>query len=254
MVLTSSGEVLTNNHVIRGATDIKVQCRAPARATGRGRRLRRLRRRRRPAGEQRRGSEDVSLGDSSSVDSGESVWRRQRRRHRPAHHRPGHGHQPRPLDHGERRPGRQREPERADRDERGRAARRLRRAALERGRPGDRHGHRRVRQQRRSPRRHRQPRLRDPDRQGAPIVEQIHSGNGSETIHIGGTAFLGVEASYGQLRRFGRRHLGGRTGQPGRVRRPRPRRPDHLVRRPHDLLPGRLSAIVRPRSPATRSP
>ena len=27
------------------------------------------------------------------------------------------------------------------------------------------------------------------------IADQIHSGNGSDTIHIGGTAFLGVEAS-----------------------------------------------------------
>jgi S1-C subfamily serine protease len=27
------------------------------------------------------------------------------------------------------------------------------------------------------------------------IADQIHSGNGSDTIHIGGTAFLGVQAS-----------------------------------------------------------
>ena len=40
MVLTSSGEVLTNNHVIRGATEIKVVVPSTGQSYhGRGRRL-----------------------------------------------------------------------------------------------------------------------------------------------------------------------------------------------------------------------
>ena len=63
MVLTSSGEVLTNNHVIRGATDDQDRLPGTGRSyTAQRHRLRRRGRRRRPPGERRLGPEDRLAG------------------------------------------------------------------------------------------------------------------------------------------------------------------------------------------------
>jgi hypothetical protein len=132
MVLTPSGEVLTNNHVIRGATAIRVKV---------------------PSTGQSYTAEVVGYDVSDDVSGRLNDCRRRpgraggrkRRWHGQAQLRLRHRDECRPRDHRERRPGRKREPERADRDKRGRAAGRLGWAAAEHGRPGDRDGYRRVR-------------------------------------------------------------------------------------------------------------
>ena len=146
IVLTSNGEILTNNHVIDGATSIKVT------DVGNGRTYTA-----KVVGYD--ASQDVaviqlqnasgltvaSLGDSSTVRTGDNVVAlgNAGRQGRHSVGRRGHGHRPEPVDH---RVGRgvreQRAADRADRDQRGHPAGRLGRFAGQLLRPGDRHGHR----------------------------------------------------------------------------------------------------------------
>src|SRR5262249_22910511 len=117
MVLTSSGEVLTNNHVIRGATSVKVVVPGTTHAyTARrvhraSRGLRRSRRRRRPEGGRRFALEDREhrrVGEAPGRPEG--ARRRQRERRRQAALRAWLDHRSSPVDRGERRLGRQRRP------------------------------------------------------------------------------------------------------------------------------------------------
>ena len=150
MVLTSSGEVLTNNHVIRGATTIKIVVPGTgqsynAEVVGYD------------------ASDDVavlqagdaanlktiSLGDSSSVDTGESV--------QAVGNAGGTGRFTsasgtvtavnRSITVSDDQGGSE-SLQRTDPDQRSRQTRRFGRAAVQRLRPGDRHGHRRVHRQR----------------------------------------------------------------------------------------------------------
>ena len=147
MVLTSDGEVLTNNHVVQGAWKISVKVpdgssytatvvgvdpahdvaliQLPERLEPRDDHPRRLRVRlgRRPRG-----------GDRQRPRQGRHPRRRDRL-----------GHRPGSLDHRERPERQLREAHRHDPDERAHPARRLRRRARERRRPGGRHDHRRQR-------------------------------------------------------------------------------------------------------------
>ena len=147
IVLTSNGEILTNNHVIDGATSIKVTVVSTGKtytATVVGddptddvavlQLERRLRARPRPSSATPRA---VAVGDA--VTGG-----RQRRRHRRhAERRHRHGDRAEPVDHRQRRGRRQlREPHRPDPDQRRHPGRRLRRPALRGQRHGHRHRHR----------------------------------------------------------------------------------------------------------------
>ena len=71
------------------------------------------------------------------------------------------------------------------------------------------------------------------------IAVRIMRGNASAAIHIGGTAFLGVEVADEQLRRLGCGHHVGRARQPRGRCGPRSRRPDHIGRRSRGLVADR---------------
>ena len=149
MVLTPDGEILTNNHVVEGATTHHGHHRRHRRdLQGHRRRHRPDRRRRRPPAAGRlRPADGAPLDDRGrrgrrraspavgNAGGDRQLDRRRRHRHRagPGDHRLGRGRRQR------------RAADRADRDRRRHPGRRLRRPALRRRRRGHRHGHRGVR-------------------------------------------------------------------------------------------------------------
>ena len=196
MVLTSSGEVLTNNHVIDGATSITVV--VPGTDTplyGTGRRLRRERRRRGPQARQRVEPED----DLGRVGNGEGRRRGDRRRQRgwdrQADLGERNGDGPQQDDHRERRQRGERAAERADRDERERPGRRLRWPTRERGRTGRRDGYRRLHGGGPYASYSGTDAYAIPTGKALAIAKAIQDGKASATIHVGATAFLGVEVA-----------------------------------------------------------
>ena len=217
MVLTSSGEVLTNNHVIRGATTVKVVVPATGRSYSAS-----------VVGYDV--SDDVAVLQASGasnlktaslgrlVDGRRRRAReggRKRRRHRPAHLRLRRRDRSRPRDHREQRPGREREVDGSDRDERCRAAGRFRRAAAER-RPARSSGWTRPPPSGTGPAGGDQRRVCDPDQQGDVDRAADRGRRRVSHVHVGGTAFLGVEVESEQLRRLRRGRRVGGARQPRR--------------------------------------
>jgi hypothetical protein len=147
IVLTSSGEVLTNNHVISGATTIKVV--VPKTGHSYTARVVGYDRTADVAVLQLQGAANLKTVSVSSAKLGDRL-----------------GHRSPQDDHGVRRLGELRAAHRVDRDERRRPAGRLRRPAPQQQGPGRRHGHCGL-VRLRVPERLRGRRLRDPDREGA---------------------------------------------------------------------------------------
>ena len=253
MVLTSSGEVLTNNHVIAGATTIRVVVPGTGRTLrGERRRLRRERRRRgAPAPAERPGSTTVRIGDSSTLSVGQAV-------HAVGNAggtgslttAPGTVTGLGQLDH---RLDRERALGAADRprgDERRDSARRLRRAAARLLRPRGRNGHGGLHERRRL----RVLRLgdsdvvRDPDQPGA--LDRA-ADRGGRLVRDRARRRHRVPRRPGRVRR---RPRGRRLGQRSRKGRPGRGRHDRGDRRTEgSSQPTRSPPRSAARGPATRS-
>ena len=253
MVLTSSGEILTNNHVIAGATTIKVVVPGTkhtytAQVVGYERTddvaVLQL--------QNASNLKTVTTANSSALAVGRDGDRgRQRRRHRHAHRRERHGDRARAS--------RSRVQDDSGGAEQlsglietnaGAAARRLRRPAAEQRRARRRHGHRRARR-RRLLRRVR----RASDGYAIPInkaLDDREADRGRQAprprSHIGATAFLGVQASTSPYRPggdvAGAVIAGVVSGGPADTAGPRHGRRHHRGRRKGRDQPADLRAIV----------
>ena len=252
MVISSSGLVLTNNHVIDQSTSVSAAARdLRPDLHGQGHRLQ-LDRRRGAAAARRRVRPEDGQPLQLRPGQGRRGGARARQRRRPGglpSTAQGTIQAPQPVDQGQR-PGRQhdRGPARHARDRRADPGGRLRRPAGQRQRPGRRDGHRRQRQ--------RGPGRRDTDatqgfaipiNKAISIANEINEGKASTTVHIGLSGFIGVNVANASTpadcgtdaggtgvftpastRRAGLRRLPGRArgdGRPGRRRR------DHLGQR-----------------------
>ena len=241
MVLTSSGEILTNNHVIRGATKITVVVPGTGHAYTASvvgydvaddvAVLRACR------GLEPRDRDDRRVLQGRHRRPGHG--RRQRRRHRHAEHGHRLGHRAPAVDRRERRHGRRSAAHRPRRGQRQRRRRRLRRPAAQQRRRRDRDEHRRL-DRVRVPLLLGHPGLRDSDRQGtldrppdrgrARVDADPHR---SDVVprHPGR-----IHAPQRRLHVPGRRDRRRPARQPGRIGRALPGRRDHGDRRPRDLL------------------
>ena len=194
MILTSTGEVVTNHHVVEGATKIRVTVMSTGqhyRATVVG----------------TDATDDVAVlqltnatglsvvqpattaagvGDAVTAvgDAGGSVTTFSAA--------DGHGHGARPAHHHAE-PGRQheREAQRTDGDQQRRHLRRLRRRHLRRPGRGRRHDHRRL------DRRERRRRVRRPDRRVISIADDLENGTVNARYEYGAPAFLGLGLAQG---------------------------------------------------------